>query len=94
MKLHRMAVDYYAFQCPGCGNAHAVTVNNKRNSCGASWMWNGSMDKPTFTPSINCNANDAVNRCHSFIADGRIMFLADSHHALAGQTVEIPEWEE
>lgn len=30
--------------------------------------------------------------CHSFVTDGRIQFLADSNHALAGQTVEIPDW--
>ena len=30
--------------------------------------------------------------CHSFITDGQIRFLEDSTHALAGQTVELPEW--
>jgi hypothetical protein len=24
--------------------------------------------------------------------DGQIQFLNDSHHALAGQTVELPDW--
>lgn len=33
-------------------------------------------------------------RCHSFITDGRIQFLGDCTHALAGQTVDIPQWEE
>jgi hypothetical protein len=32
--------------------------------------------------------------CHSFITDGRIQFLGDCTHALAGQTVEIPPWPE
>lgn len=31
-------------------------------------------------------------RCHSFVTDGRIQFLNDSTHALAGQTVPLPEW--
>jgi Family of unknown function (DUF6527) len=31
-------------------------------------------------------------RCHSFITDGRIQFLDDCTHALAGQTVDIPDW--
>jgi hypothetical protein len=31
-------------------------------------------------------------RCHSFVADGRIQFLADCSHELKGQTVELPEW--
>lgn len=31
--------------------------------------------------------------CHSFITDGRIQFLSDCSHALAGQTVDLPEVE-
>jgi hypothetical protein len=30
--------------------------------------------------------------CHSFVTDGRIQFLNDCTHPLAGQTVDIPEW--
>lgn len=30
-------------------------------------------------------------RCHSFIRDGKIQFLADCTHALAGKTVDLPE---
>ena len=30
--------------------------------------------------------------CHSFVRDGRIQFLGDCTHELAGQTVDIPEW--
>jgi hypothetical protein len=29
--------------------------------------------------------------CHSHITDGKIQFLSDCTHALAGQTVELPE---
>lgn len=31
--------------------------------------------------------------CHSFITDGKIIFLGDCTHALKGQTVPLPEWE-
>lgn len=31
-------------------------------------------------------------RCHSFVRDGRIEFLSDSTHTLAGQTVDLPPW--
>lgn len=31
--------------------------------------------------------------CHWFVNDGRIQFLSDCTHALAGQTVELPELE-
>lgn len=30
--------------------------------------------------------------CHSFVTDGRIQFLSDCTHALAGQTVDLPDW--
>jgi len=32
--------------------------------------------------------------CHSFVTDGRIQFLSDCTHALAGQTVDLPDWVE
>ena len=31
--------------------------------------------------------------CHSFVVEGRIQFLSDCTHALAGQTVDLPDWE-
>ena len=30
--------------------------------------------------------------CHSFVTDGRIQFLTDCTHGLAGQTVDLPEF--
>ena len=89
MKLRQIDEGCVAFQCPGCGHDHRLTVNGRRNSNGASWNWNGSLDKPTFTPSLN-----VVGYCHSFITDGNIQFLTDSVHHLAGKTVDIPEYEE
>lgn len=75
----------YMFECPGCGNGHGFYVPR--------WTWNGSFDAPTFTPSLLCNPQDAAVRCHSFVTDGKIKFLTDCYHKLAGQTVEIPDWE-
>lgn len=31
-------------------------------------------------------------RCHSYVTDGQIEFLADSSHELAGKTVPLPDW--
>jgi hypothetical protein len=31
--------------------------------------------------------------CHSYVTNGRIQFLSDCHHSLAGQTVELPDWD-
>lgn len=30
-------------------------------------------------------------RCHSFVTDGRIQYLTDCTHALAGQTIDLPD---
>ena len=54
-------------------------------------------------PDCYCNWNERYpddpidwkcNRCHSFVTDGRIQFLADCTHALAGHNIELPEIEE
>ena len=83
------ANDYHMFYCPGCKCHHAI--NN-------SWQYNGNPDRPTISPSILCNGTvkpfPGMIRCHSFVKDGMIQFLSDCTHDLAGQTVEIPEWEE
>ncbi len=33
--------------CPGCHSAHRVRIGT------GEWTWNGSVEKPTFTPSIS-----------------------------------------
>ncbi len=59
------------------------------------WTWNGDRERPTLSPSVlvTCEYGDDTPplRCHSFVADGQIQFLGDCSHALAGQTVELPE---
>ena len=51
------------------------------------------MESPTFHPSLMCNRDDPKSRCHTIITDGKIAFQSDCYHALASQTVEIPDWE-
>lgn len=74
------------FHCPGCGYGHAFEVPR--------WTWNGSMDSPTFSPSLLIEAGTPGNRCHLFVKEGCIEFLSDCHHKLAGQTVEMIDREE
>lgn len=82
----------WMFFCPGCKRAHCVNE---------SWGFSGDEDKPTFTHSVlvqyqgaDAGIDDAPPRiCHSHVRDGILVFLADCTHALAGQSVEIPEWE-
>lgn len=99
------------FYCPGCRCHHGVNVerNNPNPMTGAAWDWNGSLDSPTFSPSILVRGTVPITDdehakimagehvepkplvCHSFVRDGRIEFLGDCTHELAGQTVEIPD---
>ncbi|WEZ84568.1 DUF6527 family protein [Rhizobium sp. 32-5/1] len=86
------------FWCPGCDGAHQVGIGE---GSGPRWSYNGNPDAPTFTPSVlvTYNGRDAgidgapPAVCHSFIADGRIQFLGDCTHELAGQTVDLPDFE-
>lgn len=85
------------FWCPGCDRAHAIAHGD---GPGPRWGWNGDAERPTFTPSVlvrydgadagQDGAPPAV--CHSFVTAGRIQFLGDCTHALAGQTVDLPAW--
>lgn len=83
----------YTFHCPGCNDTHYVPTVGEH-----AWGFNGDVDKPTFTPSIlvrgvknawgpDFDATPTV--CHSFVTDGRIQFLGDCTHALAGTTVDL-----
>lgn len=109
--------------CPGCGDRHALPVRtvpagyveSPYYAGGAHWDFNGSLEQPTFSPSLLirsghyatehkpgdscwCTYRDEEGEpapfacvvCHSFIRDGRIEFLNDCTHALAGQTVDLP----
>lgn len=37
------------------------------------------------------DADVYCQRCHTFITDGKVQFLSDCTHALAGQTLDLPE---
>jgi hypothetical protein len=72
----------HAIYCPGCKCYHAFDER---------WAFNGDFEKPTFAPSMLVNQHRPESRCHSFVTDGKIQFLSDSYHELAGQTVELPD---
>lgn len=86
------SVHGWSFWCPGCDELHVPRVD---------WTFNGDLDRPTFSPSILVTgrmwrgdpAIEVEERCHSFVRDGRIEFLGDCTHALAGQTVDLPDRE-
>ena len=94
---------FLMFWCPGCDDPHVPIVQRERPER-PLWTWNGDRDRPTLTPSILCQSDYGTaaehgshplgghHVCHSFVTDGRIQFLSDCTHALAGQTVDIPDW--
>lgn len=92
-KLKRTQDGLLMFHCPGCECAHGVRPQGPGPS--PQWGWNGSMDRPTFSPSLLVTTDYPDHRdvCHSFVRDGQIQFLTDCTHGLAGRTVEIPDWD-
>lgn len=78
------------FRCPGCDDFHTIRVG--------TWTFNGDLERPTFSPSVLVRYDVSPPNqhlsivCHSFVTDGQIQFLGDCTHALAGQTVDLPEW--
>ncbi len=94
----------WAFYCPGCRSHHAPYVKPHANPKGASWSFNGDVDRPTFNPSILTRVErgnrsqdpDRPNKsqdlvCHLFVKDGIIEYLSDCTHELARQTIEMEE---
>lgn len=75
-------------KCLGCDDFHVLQHNGK----GRGWAWNGSLELPTFSPSLRVDYEGTI-LCHSFIKDGRIQYLGDCTHALKGQTIDLPEIE-
>ena len=74
----------FLFWCPGCECGHHL--DTKR------WTWNGSMTKPTANPSLSVRISD-TEKCHFWVKEGKLHFLNDCTHDLAGQTVDMEPWQ-
>lgn len=96
------------FWCPGCDGAHMVRVGEgsgprwgyngdaERPTLTPSVLVRG-VDRLTDEERQQVMAGKSIDArpivCHSFVVDGRIQFLGDCTHTLAGQTVDLPDWE-
>lgn len=92
------------FWCPGCEDVHAIhtraggwTWNGdaEHPTFSPSVLYNGVQWGPAdefFKPNHRGIPPGGSIVCHSFVTDGRIQFLGDCTHILAGQTVDLPEW--
>ena len=95
------------FWCPGCDGAHRIQYGDGAGERW-SWNGNVNKPTfapsvlvrydhwvPPAGPGLPTPESQTLVReiCHSFVTDGRIQFLGDCTHALAGQTVDIPDWD-
>lgn len=106
-KLRDMQDGLLCFWCPGCLDMHCVstegssawgyngnpdsptftpsiaTWSNAKKETGpetGEWHW-----------LRDAEGTPLAWRCHSYVTDGQIQFLSDCTHALAGQTVPLPD---
>ena len=67
----------FMFWCPGCKEHHGVWTK-KRNILGATWSFNGDMEKPTFDPSL--------------LIRGKRPLIGDEYRRImAGERLDIPD---
>jgi hypothetical protein len=74
----------HMIHCPACQCGHHLD---------GRWEYNDNEESPTFRPSLLTQGGSQRGRCHSFITDGKIQFLPDCSHELAGKTVDLPDWQ-
>lgn len=89
-----------AHYCPACKQMHLFSLDGY-NSSGAKWRWDGSVEAPSFIPSMNIRCNmpgmdgyqpDAGSSvCHYYLSGGMIGFLPDCTHEMRGLSVPLPD---
>lgn len=106
-KLRSLQGGLVAFWCPGCETYHQVGVKapariiwgyngnpDAPTFTPSVRVRTGHFVEPT---GRHCDKSGdpewpcACMQCHSFVREGKIQFLGDCTHALAGQTVELPD---
>ena len=100
MRVEPAGDSHWKFWCPGCGDAHVVSsaweVDVESATISPSVLVHSVrrfVDSDLVGDALMAPGNATVSPlCHSFVRGGRIEFLGDSTHSLAGQTVDLPEW--
>lgn len=97
----------FEFYCPGCNQNHgfrtialpepAGLTDRDKKWFSAKWTWNENFEAPTIAPSIHVKGTlptgEEISVCHSFVRDGKILFLADCRHAMANQIIPLADVE-
>ena len=96
----------YKFKCPGCGHWHSIDNRWNFNddlenpTFRPSFLMRTGHFIPDHEGDCWCDYNEKnpdkeasfkCYQCHSYVTDGKIRFLNDCTHELAGQTVELPK---
>ncbi|HEY9299811.1 MAG TPA: DUF6527 family protein [Phormidium sp.] len=89
----------YRFYCPGCKSHHEPYLEPSQVR---SSYWrlvdDGSLEKPTISPSILTKVSrpdgSKVMICHLYVTNGKISYLPDCTHELAGQVVDMEDIED
>lgn len=88
----------FYFFCPGCKEYHSLHTIQPNNN-GTTFVITGTLQSPTVTPMIgriiekfnkSKHANNPAHVCNSRITDGKIRYLENCSHALAGRIVDLP----
>ena len=105
-KLRSLEGGKVAFMCPGCQTMHAITIEKGKRPCwGYNDNPDAPTFTPSILVKATERLDDdEIARiqagekiepikvvCHSFVTDGMIRFLTDCTHAMAGQTVPLPD---
>jgi hypothetical protein len=79
----------YIFFCPGCSTNHLINTNRFLGQ--PCHKLTGPLSRPTVRASILSIGDEQLGKphCHSFITEGRITFMQDCTHRLAGQTIDM-----
>lgn len=84
----------YAHWCPACNSLHDFAIDQAFTN-GARWTWDGDVQLPTMTPSMNITigpyGDGKMNICHYYLSKGKLLFLNDCTHGLSAQTVDLPD---
>lgn len=90
------------------GIRRVLRVPKTANEGADKWHWDGNVESPTITPSINASwgpifdearvpdedGTGEYGRNHYIILCGTIQFCGDSTHKWAGQTLPLPDFTE
>lgn len=106
MRIKNHPLNQIGFLCPGCDMEHTVSVadngwqfnhDNERPTLSPSIKVTSGhyLSNHKEGDACWCGTRDAAfscGICHSFVREGRIEFLSDCTHKLAGQTVDLIEY--